>query len=106
TDGHMAGMSRDKGGAAAVAGLIRAVAKRSLPHVRVVGLLGLVRNSVGEESYVSDEIIRSRAGVRVRIGNTDAEGRLVLADLLAAAASLASGAPDPILFSLAPLTGH
>jgi leucyl aminopeptidase len=75
--------------------------------VRIVGLLGLVRNSIGEESFVSDEIIRSRAGVRVRIGNTDAEGRLILADLLALARELAlSGAADPILLSVATLTGH
>jgi leucyl aminopeptidase len=106
TDGHMAGMSRDKGGAAAVAGLIRAVAARRLPGVRVIGLLGLVRNSIGEDAYVSDEIIRARSGVRVRIGNTDAEGRLVLADLLTRARELAAGAPDPILFSVATLTGH
>ncbi len=65
TDGSMAGMSRDKGGAAAVAGVVRAAAALALPGVEVIGLLGLVRNSVGEESYVSDEIITSRAGVRV-----------------------------------------
>src|SRR4029077_21045425 len=106
TDGHMAGMSRDKGGAGVVAGLLRAVAALALPGVRVIGLLGLVRNSIGEESFVSDEIIRSRAGVRVRIGNTDAEGRLVLADLLARAKDLAGGEPDPLLFSVATLTGH
>jgi leucyl aminopeptidase len=106
TDGHMAGMSRDKGGAGVVAGLLRAVAALELPGVRVIGLLGLVRNSIGEESFVSDEIIRSRAGVRVRIGNTDAEGRLVLADLLAQGRDLAAGQPDPVLFSVATLTGH
>ena len=107
TDGHMAGMSRDKGGAGAVAGLVRAAAALGLEGVRIVGLLGLVRNSVGEESFVSDEIIRSRAGVRVRIGNTDAEGRLVLADLLAVARELAlSGAAAPLLLSIATLTGH
>jgi leucyl aminopeptidase len=106
TDGHMAGMSRDKGGAGAVAGLVRAVAELGLPGLRVVGLLGLVRNSVGEESFVSDEILRSRAGVRVRVGNTDAEGRLVLADLLAAGRQLASDAPGALLFSVATLTGH
>ena len=44
---------------------------------------------------MSDEIIRSRAGVRVRIGNTDAEGRLVLADLLARAQGDRRGAPTP-----------
>jgi len=106
TDGHMAGMSRDKGGAGAVAGLVRAVAALQLPGVRVVGLLGMVRNSIGEEAFVSDEIIRSRAGVRVRIGNTDAEGRLVLADLLARGREIAAGQPDPQLFSVATLTGH
>jgi leucyl aminopeptidase len=106
TDGHMAGMSRDKGGAGAVIGLLRTVAALELPKVRVVGLLGLVRNSIGEESFVSDEIVKSRAGVRVRIGNTDAEGRLVLADLLAAAKELVHGAPDPVLLSVATLTGH
>jgi leucyl aminopeptidase len=106
TDGHMAGASRDKGGAGAVAGLVRAVAELGLPGVRVVGLLGMVRNSVGEESYVSDEILHARAGVRVRVGNTDAEGRLVLADLLARAREIALDAPDPTLFSIATLTGH
>ncbi len=106
TDGHMAGMSRDKGGAGSVAGLVRAAAALKLPGVRVIGLCGFVRNSVGEEGYVSDEIIAARSGVRVRIGNTDAEGRLVLADLLAAGVELAKDAPSPILFSVATLTGH
>ena len=41
--------------------------------VKVVGALCMVRNSVGENCYVSDEIITSRAGVRLRVGNTDAE---------------------------------
>lgn len=37
---------------------------------------------MGSECYVADEIITSRAGVRVRIGNTDAEGRMAMADVL------------------------
>jgi leucyl aminopeptidase len=105
TNGGMAGMSRDKGGAATVAGLVRVLAERKIPGLRVVALLGMVRNSIGEESFLSDEIITARSGVRVRIGNTDAEGRLVLADLLAA---LKEGA-DPAsstLVSVATLTGH
>ncbi len=106
TDGAMAGMSRDKGGAAAVAGLLRTLSILKPPNVRVIGLLGLVRNSIGEEAYVSDEIIPSRAGVRVRIGNTDAEGRLLLADLLAHAKEMVQGAPSPSIFSIATLTGH
>lgn len=106
TDGAMAGMSRDKGGAAAVAGLMRTLSVLKPQGLRVIGLLGLVRNSIGEESFVSDEIIKSRAGVRVRIGNTDAEGRLVLADLLAYANELTKGAQNASIFSIATLTGH
>ena len=104
--GHMAGMSRDKGGAAAVAGLLYAVAHLRPAGVRLVAELGAVRNSVGADAYVSDEILTSHAGVRVRIGNTDAEGRLVLADLLSHLRERALGEPDPRLFTVATLTGH
>lgn len=51
-------------------------------NLKVVAGLGLVRNSIGENSYVADEIITSRAGKRVRVINTDAEGRMVMADIL------------------------
>jgi leucyl aminopeptidase len=105
-DGYMAGMSRDKGGAAAVAGLLEVCAQRRPRGVRVVALLGAVRNSIGSNCFVTDEIIRARSGVRVRIGNTDAEGRLVLADLLAALREEAENAVAPALFSVATLTGH
>ena len=53
------------------------------PHgVKVVGALSLVRNSVGADSYVADEVIVSRNKVRVRLGNTDAEGRMIMGDVL------------------------
>lgn len=52
------------------------------PNIKVVGIMSMVRNSVGENCYVSDEIIQSRAGLRVRIGNTDAEGRMIMTDPL------------------------
>lgn len=104
--GAMAGMSRDKGGAAAVAGLMHAIGTLRPEGVRVVAELGVVRNSVGADAYVTDEIITSHAGVRVRIGNTDAEGRLVLADLLSHLREEAIGAVAPQLFSVATLTGH
>ena len=42
----------------------------------------MVRNSVGANCYVADEIITSRAGVRIRVGNTDAEGRMAMVDVL------------------------
>ena len=83
TGGHMAGMSRDKGGAAGVAGFVKAVAGIRPQGVKVVAELAVVRNNIGALAFVSDEIIVGRSGVRVRIGNTDAEGRLVMADCLA-----------------------
>jgi leucyl aminopeptidase len=104
--GQMAGMSRDKGGAAAVVGLFRALSELAPPRLRVIGELGVLRNSTGPDAYVSDEIITSHAGVRVRVGNTDAEGRLVLADLLSHLRKAALDAIDPHLFSLATLTSH
>lgn len=104
--GGMAGMSRDKGGAAAVAGLMKTLSMLKPKGVRVVAELGLVRNSIGSEAFVTDEIITSHAGVRVRIGNTDAEGRLVLADLLSHLRIKAEKAASPQLFSVATLTGH
>ena len=104
--GSMAGMSRDKGGAAAVAGLMQALSALAPSGVRVIAELGLVRNSIGADAFVSDEIITSHAGKRVRIVNTDAEGRLVLADVLSHLRLAALESPLPELFSIATLTGH
>jgi leucyl aminopeptidase len=104
--GSMAGMSRDKGGAAAVAGLMKALSILKPKGIKVIAELGLVRNSIGSDAFVTDEIITSHAGVRVRIGNTDAEGRLVLADLLSHLRIQAQTAVNPQLFSVATLTGH
>ncbi|KAF9569989.1 hypothetical protein BGW38_008788, partial [Lunasporangiospora selenospora] len=80
--GVMRGMSRDKCGAATAAGFMATIAELKPKHVNVTVVLGLVRNSVGSNAYVSDEIIYSRAGKRVLVGNTDAEGRMVMTDLL------------------------
>ncbi|KAH8312736.1 hypothetical protein KR044_012597, partial [Drosophila immigrans] len=106
--GVMAGMSRDKCGAAAVAGFMQVVAEQQPNDIRVIGALCLVRNSVGEECYVSDEIITSRAGVRVRVGNTDAEGRMCMADALCRMKELVceENIQNAHIFSIATLTGH
>ncbi len=106
TGGGMAGMSRDKGGAAAVAGFLQTVAALAPAGLRVVAEIGAVRNSAGADAYVADEIITSHAGVRVRVGNTDAEGRMVLADLLSHLREAAVGAVEPTILSIATLTGH
>lgn len=106
--GHMAGMHRDKCGAAAVAGLFKTLSVLKPSNVRVLGALAMVRNSVGPEAYVADELITSRAGVRVRVGNTDAEGRMAMVDLLAYLKEqlLTAGYANPQLFTVATLTGH
>lgn len=104
--GHMAGMSRDKGGAAAVAGFMKVLSKVNPKGIKVVAVLGAVRNSIGAEAFIPDEIITGHAGKRVRVGNTDAEGRMVLADILSHLREEAKDAIAPQLFSVATLTGH
>ena len=106
TGGHMAGMSRDKGGAAAVAGFMKAVSELAPVGIKVVAEIAAVRNSIGAEAFVADEIITGHSGVRVRIGNTDAEGRLVMADLLSRLREEALDEINPSLFTVATLTGH
>jgi len=104
--GFMAGMHRDKCGAAAVAGFFQILAKMRPQHLKVVGSLAMVRNSVGADCYVADELVVSRAGRRVRVGNTDAEGRMVMVDLLCEMKEKAVREVSPQLFTIATLTGH
>lgn len=104
--GVMAGMSRDKCGAAAVAGFMQVLSILKPRGIKVVGALPLVRNSVGVHSYVADEVIISRNKSRVRIGNTDAEGRMIMADVLCKMRELAEKAVNPHLLTIATLTGH
>uniref|UniRef100_A0A8C3A3X3 Zgc:152830 n=1 Tax=Cyclopterus lumpus TaxID=8103 RepID=A0A8C3A3X3_CYCLU len=104
--GFMAGMHRDKCGAAAVAGFFQILAKLKPKHLKVVGSMAMVRNSVGADCYVADELVVSRAGRRVRVGNTDAEGRMVMVDLLCEMKEKAVRETSPELFTIATLTGH
>lgn len=104
--GHMAGMHRDKCGAAAVAGFFKVLSELRPKGVKVYGAMAMVRNSIGSECYVSDEIITSRAGVRIRIGNTDAEGRMAMADVLSEYKDKALHEVEPRIFTIATLTGH
>lgn len=76
------------------------------PTVKAVAALCMVRNSVGENSYVSDEVITAKSGTRVRIGNTDAEGRLVMADALCHIKEMALCSVNPHIFTVATLTYH
>ncbi|MBX3358474.1 MAG: leucyl aminopeptidase family protein [Phycisphaeraceae bacterium] len=78
----MVGMKRDKDGGCAVLGAMHAIATVVKPRTRVVALLSVAENSISDEAYRPDDIIRYRNGVTVEVTNTDAEGRLVLADAL------------------------
>ncbi|MCO6418424.1 leucyl aminopeptidase family protein [Siccirubricoccus sp. KC 17139] len=74
-------MKKDMGGAALALGLAEMVMQAKLP-VRLLLLIGAVENAVSGESFRPLDVLRSRAGLSIEVGNTDAEGRLVLADLL------------------------
>jgi leucyl aminopeptidase len=106
--GVMAGMHRDKCGSAAVAGFFQTVAQLQPKKTRILGAMAMVRNSIGPNGYVADELITSRAGVRVRIGNTDAEGRMAMVDLLTYYKEqvIKEKLINPSLFTIATLTGH
>ncbi len=74
-------MKDDMTGAAIVLATLVACAQLEAP-VKVTGLMGLVENMVSGEAYKPGDVLRSRSGKTVEVLNTDAEGRLVLADLL------------------------
>ncbi|MFO1407502.1 MAG: leucyl aminopeptidase family protein [Steroidobacteraceae bacterium] len=93
-------MKKDMGGAACVLALARVVMESALP-VRLRVLVPAVENAISGNAYRPGDVLRTRKGLSVEVGNTDAEGRLVLADALAAADD---ETPD-LLVDLATLTG-
>ena len=93
-------MKKDMGGAANMIGLAHMVMSAALP-VRLRLMVPAVENSVSGNAMRPMDVIRTRKGLTVEIGNTDAEGRLILCDALAEASS---GSPDLIL-DCATLTG-
>jgi leucyl aminopeptidase len=93
-------MKKDMGGAATALALASMLLDAAAP-VRLRVILPIVENSISANSFRSSDIYRSRKGLSVEIGNTDAEGRLILADALA----LASEDPPDLLFDFATLTG-
>jgi leucyl aminopeptidase len=78
----MVGMKRDKDGGCAVLGAMHAIATLIKPKKRVVAYLCAAENSLSDEAYRPDDVLTYRNGVTVEVTNTDAEGRLVLADAL------------------------
>lgn len=93
-------MKKDMGGAANVLGLASVIMAQELP-VRLRVLIPAVENAVSGRAFRPGDVFRSRKGLTVEIGNTDAEGRLVLADAL----TLACEEKPDLLIDMATLTG-
>ena len=96
----MIDMKCDMAGAATVLGAMNAIAKLKLP-VNVIGFAGLVENMSSGTSYRLGDVVTARSGKTIEIRNTDAEGRLVLADTIDVAIEQGVGK----LIDLATLTG-
>ena len=100
TKASMDFMKSDMAGAAAVIGTMEAVARLSLP-LYVVGLIPATDNRPGENAFVPGEVVRMHSGATVEVMNTDAEGRMLLADAL----SYAKNYKPELVIDLATLTG-
>ncbi|RZJ03391.1 MAG: leucyl aminopeptidase family protein [Brevundimonas sp.] len=100
TAAGMRNMKKDMGGSAHALALGRLVMQANLP-VRLVVLVAAVENAVSADAFRPGDILNSRKGLTIEIGNTDAEGRLILADILTRAGE---HAPD-LTLDFATLTG-
>ena len=95
-------MKKDMGGAANVLGLAETLARLDLTRdMRLRVLIPAVENAISSDAYRPGDILTSRKGLTVEVNNTDAEGRLVLADAL----TLADEKAPEMLISMATLTG-
>ncbi len=99
SDGMVA-MKMDMGGAAALLGVMRLV-RDIAPDIEVHAVIGATDNVINEHAYKPDDILRARNGKTIEVNNTDAEGRLVLADCLSYGQDVL---PDYII-DIATLTG-
>lgn len=96
----MRNMKKDMGGSAHALALGRLIMRADLP-VRLVVLVAAVENAVSADAFRPGDILNSRKGLTIEVGNTDAEGRLILADILTRA-----GEHEPDLtLDFATLTG-
>ena len=100
TGTYMRNMKKDMGGAAHVLALGQMVMDAKLP-VRLRIIVPAVENNVGGDAFRPGDILATRKGITVEIGNTDAEGRLVLGDAL----TLADAESPDLLIDMATLTG-
>jgi len=97
-------MKKDMGGAAHALALARLVMGANLP-VRLRLIVPAVENAIAGNAFRPGDVLRTRAGISVEIGNTDAEGRLILADALTLAQEEAQDDGPEMIIDLATLTG-
>ena len=97
----MVTMKSDKSGASAVLGIMKAISQMNL-SVEVHGFIGSAENMIGGDAYKPDDILKAKNGKTIEVRNTDAEGRLVLADTLCYAQQEVEA---DYLFDMATLTG-
>jgi leucyl aminopeptidase len=100
SDAGMLLMKKDMGGAASALGLAQMIMDAKLP-VRLRLVIPAVENSISGDAFRPGDVLKSRKGLSVEIGNTDAEGRLILADAL----SLADEDAPDLIVDFATLTG-
>ena len=98
---YMVTMKSDKSGGSAVLGIMKAVSEMNLP-IEVHGFVGAVENMIGGNAYKPDDVLVAKNGKTIEIRNTDAEGRLVLADTLCYAQQEVKA---DYIFDFATLTG-
>jgi leucyl aminopeptidase len=100
TGDYMSGMKGDMAGAATVTGVFYTAARNNLP-LHIIGLIPATDNRPGGNAYTQGDIITMYSRMTVEIGNTDAEGRLILADAI----SYASKYKPELIIDIATLTG-
>ena len=98
--GAMRLMKKDMGGAAHVLGLAKVIMAQQLP-IKLTVLISAVENVVAGNAYKPGDVVNTRKGLTVEIGNTDAEGRVVLSDAL----TYASEKKPALIIDFATLTG-
>ena len=98
---YMVTMKSDKSGGSAVLGIMKAVAEINLP-IEVHGFVGAVENMIGGDAYKPDDVLVAKNGKTIEVRNTDAVGRLVLADVLCYAQQEVKA---DYIFDFATLTG-
>ncbi len=97
----MVTMKMDKAGACAVLGIIKAASELKL-DIEIHAFVGAVENMIGGDAYKPDDVLTAKNGTTIEVRNTDAEGRLVLADVLTYAQE---NVESDYIFDFATLTG-